>query len=95
MAFSCVLVRPVAETTKKPIAGKLSHHNFEISRSNVGHLEKVCSNVRQKLSRPQGDDMLDIDVNAMIWGIPMSATLKAAVHLGPYFQELSAAGHSP
>ena len=33
--------RPVAETTRKPIGTKLSHHNFEIQRNNVGHLEKV------------------------------------------------------
>ena len=59
--------RPVAETTKETIGAKLSHHNFQISGSNVGHLEKVCSNVRQKLSRPQGSDVLDIDINAMIW----------------------------
>ena len=26
--------------------------------------------------------MLDIDVNAMIWGIVMSLTMKGAVHLG-------------
>ena len=31
--------------------------------------------------------MLEIDVSTMIWGIFMSATLKAAVHLGPYYQE--------
>ena len=31
--------------------------------------------------------MLDIDVNAMIWGISMSATMKAAVHLGYDYQE--------
>ena len=58
--------RPVAETTKKTSGTKLSYHNFESSRNNVGHLEKVYSNVRRKLSRPQGDDMPDIDVNAMI-----------------------------
>ena len=26
--------------------------------------------------------MLDIDINATIWGMFMSATMKAAVHLG-------------
>ena len=31
--------------------------------------------------------MLDIDVNAMIWGIFMSATMNAAVHLGQGHQE--------
>ena len=59
--------RPVAETKKKTIGTMLSHHNFEIPRNNIGHLERVCSNVRRKLSRPQGDNMLDIDVTAMIF----------------------------
>ena len=77
-------MKPVAEKTKKIIGTKLSHHNFEIT--NVDHLEKVYSNVTQKLSRPQGDDMLDIDVNAMIWGF-FTANLKAAVHLGQDYQE--------
>ena len=58
--------RPVAETTKKTSGAKLSHHNFEISRNNVGSLEKVYSNVRRKLGRPQGGDMPDIDISAMM-----------------------------
>ena len=58
-------LRPVAETTRKTTGTKLSHHNLEISRNNVGHLEKVYSNVRQKLGRQPGDDIPDIDVNAM------------------------------
>ena len=42
--------RPVAEATKKnPIGAKLSHHNFKKSRNNVDPLQKVYSNVRQKL----------------------------------------------
>ena len=77
-------VRLVAETTKKPIGTKFSPHNLKISRNNVGHLEKVCSNGRQKLGRQSGDDMSD---NAMIWGMFMSATKKAAVHLGQSYQE--------
>ena len=31
--------------------------------------------------------MLDIDIDAMIWRIFMSATIKAAVHLGQDYQE--------
>ena len=75
----------VAETRNKHIGTKLFHYNFQIF--NVDHLEKVCSNVRQKLSRLQGDEMLNIDVNAMIWGIFMSAIMKAAVHLGQDYQQ--------
>ena len=59
--------RPLAETTEETIGAKLSHLNFEISGSNVGHLEKVFPNVRQKLSRPQRSGVFDIDINAMIW----------------------------
>ena len=31
--------------------------------------------------------MLDIDINAMVWGIFLSAATKAAVHLGQNYQE--------
>ena len=55
-----------AETTNNPLGTRLSHHNLRISRDNVGHLEKVYSNVRQKHGRQPGDDVLEIDVNAMI-----------------------------
>ena len=56
----------MAETIRKPIGTKLSHHNFEISRNNVGHLDKVCWIVRQRQSRLEGDEMLDVEVNGMI-----------------------------
>ena len=46
---------PVAKTTKNPDERGLFPHNLDISRSNV-HLEKVDSNVRQKLGRPQNDE---------------------------------------
>ena len=64
-----------------------SRHNFEISRSEVGHLEQLYSTARQKSSRQPGDDMPDIDIDAMIWGICMSATMNAAVHLVQDYQE--------
>ena len=71
---------PVAETTENSIG---------ISPNFVGHLEEVYSDVRQKFGRQPEDDMLEIDVNMVIWGIFMSATMKAAVHLGQYYQENS------
>ena len=77
----------VAETTKNPIGTRLSHHNLTISWNFVGHLEKFYSNVRQKLGRPPGDDMPEIDVNTMIWRIFMSSTKKETVHLGQDHQE--------
>ena len=57
-----------------------------ISPSNVDHLDKVYSNVRQKLGRQPKDDMLEID--RIIWRIfMMLASMKAAVHLGQHYQE--------
>ena len=79
--------KPAAETAKNPIGTRFSHHNMTISRIFVGHLEKVYSNVRQKLGRQPGDDMPEIDVNMMIWRIFTSATKKAAVHLGQDYQD--------
>ena len=55
--------------------------------NNVDDLEKVYSNVRRELGRPPNDDMEQIDVNMIIWIIFMSATMKAAVHLGKDYQE--------
>ena len=55
---------------------------FQISVAGVPHLEKVYSNFRQKIRRQSGDYMNDLGTNSLIWGIFMSATLDAAVHLG-------------
>ena len=71
------------ETTKD------SHHNMTISWNCVGHLEKGYSDVRQKLARQPEGDMPEIDANMMIWRIFMSVTMKAAVHLGQDYQDIS------
>ena len=73
---------------RNPFGTSLSHHNMTISPNFVGHLERVSSNVRQKHGRQPEDDMLEMDINMMIWGIFMSATLKAAVHRGQDRQEI-------
>ena len=59
--------RPVCEVPNQPTKVKLNHHNLEIS--NTRHIEKAFVNVRQKLNRPEDDQMvLDQKVNAFIWG---------------------------
>ena len=78
--------KPAAKTSKRLSETSLTHHIFQIS-SNVNHLEIVLSNVQQKLSRAEGDEMLDVSVNEMIWGVFVSATFKAPVHLGQDCQE--------
>ena len=47
------------------------------------YIEKVFTNVRQKVSRPEEDQMvLEQRVNVLKRGLFMSATMKAAIHLG-------------
>ena len=74
---------------KETCRRKFRHHrrrqwpnNYRISFASVPHLEKVCSKLRQKLGRKSGDDMNDLDTNLLIWGMFLSASLDAAVHLG-------------
>ena len=64
-----------------------SCHNFEISRNSVNHLENVYSNKCKTETESSSDDMFDSDVNAMIWGILTSATMRAAVYLGQDYQD--------
>ena len=61
-------------------------NNFQISVA-LPHFEKVHSNLRQKIGRKSGVDMNDIDTNSLIWGMFMSASLDAAVHLGKDYLE--------
>ena len=68
------MVKPVAETPNKTMSTKSSHHNFQIS--NVDHLEKNFSNVRQKWSR-----------RLTMTSTFMSATMLAAAHLAHDYQE--------
>ena len=63
---------------------RLTHHLFRCSMFPISR--KSSPNVRQKLSRPEGDEMLDVD--GMSWGIFMPATVKAAVHLGQEYEEI-------
>ena len=52
------IVKPVSKMINRLGETRLTHHNFQIL--SVDHLEKVFSNVRQSLSRPQGEEMQDI-----------------------------------
>ena len=65
---------------------KLNHHNLEISGTR--YIEKLFANVRQKLNRPEGDQIvLDQKVHVWKWGSFMSTTMKAAIHLGEDYNE--------
>ena len=62
-------------------------HNYRISRANVPHLEKVCSNLRQQLKRKPEDEIDHLDVHTLIRRMFMTVTQQAAVHLGNDFLE--------
>ena len=48
-------------TTKNSVGTRLFHHNLDLSPNNVNYPEKVYSNVRRNLGRPQHDDMEQIE----------------------------------
>ena len=75
-------VKPVARSKKITVGPSLFPHNLAGSPSNVEYLEKVFTYERLKHDRPQEDKMERIITIAIIWGFSMTASMKAAVHLG-------------
>ena len=57
-------------------------HHFHFSPDSVPHMEKDFSIARKIYDRKPTDNLKDLDVNPAIWGILISVTLQAAVHLG-------------
>ena len=55
----------MAETTKKPIVQNYLTTTLRYAGATFDIMRK---SIQRLLSRPQGDDMPDTDVNAMIWG---------------------------
>ena len=56
--------------------------SFSCASSVVPHMNEVYSIVRKIYGRSPTDDVDDLDVNTAIWGILVTVTLQAAVHLG-------------
>ena len=50
------------------------------------YLEKVFTNVRQKLNRSENEQIFD-HKGIFIWGLSISTTMRAAVHLGQHQNE--------
>ena len=51
-------------------------------------MEKVFSIVTQRYGLSPMDQLKNLDVNTTIWGMFMSATLQAAVHLGEEYRKI-------
>ena len=62
---------------------RLECRNVQISDQR--YLEKVCKNLRQKLNLAEEAPVLDLKTNVLIWGLLVSTTMKAAVHVGPNY----------
>ena len=77
--------RLVATEKTQIDTGRRWQHNFWVS--DLGYLENVYSNLRQKIGFKPGDEMLDTYVNALIWGMFTTATTNAAVHFGKDCEE--------
>ena len=68
-------------------------HHLHISPNCVQHIEKVFL---QRYGRSRTDKMNDLDVSTAIWGIFLSVTLQAVVHLGKdYTQKLRSTMNQP
>ena len=63
---------------------RLDFHNVHISDQR--YIEKVSTS-RQKLNLAEEAPVLDLKTNVLIWGLCMSTTMKAAVHVGPNYTE--------
>ena len=62
---------------------RLDYHSPQVSDSS--YIEKVLKTLRQKLNCSENDKMRDMNTNVLIWGLFMSTTKKASVHLGPNY----------
>ena len=80
--FLASAVKPAADGSGIVDVDSVRPNNFHMSVARVPHLERVYSNLRQKIGRKSGDDMNDLDTNSLMWGMFMSAALDAAVHFG-------------
>ena len=65
---------------------KMEFHSMQISDHQ--YLERVFKNLRKKLNLAEDAPVIGIEAlktNVLIWGLFMSTTMKAAIHLGPSY----------
>ena len=66
----------------------MEFHNMQISDHR--YLEKVSKNLQKQLNLAEVAPVIGIEAlktNVKTWGLCMSITMKAAVHLGPNYKE--------
>ena len=79
-------VKPGREAQNQLKEVKLNNHNLEIS--NTRYTENVFADVRQKLNRPEDDQIvLDKGSQCVDMGLFMSTTTQAAIHLEENYNE--------
>ena len=85
--------RPIASNSGLINIGLESPEEYEISADSIPHMERGYSKVRLMMNRKPGDGMDDLDKNQLMWGMFMSSTWNAAVHLGKIFWENQEKNH--
>ena len=60
----------------------LKHQKIQNPKVEFGHIISVCHQTRKSSRRKPTDNLKCLDVNIAVWGIFVSVTLQAAVHLG-------------
>ena len=61
-------------------------YNLHVSPATNHHMEAVFSMVREIYGREHDDTMDDLDVIWLFWSTVLTATLRAAVHLGQDYE---------
>ena len=67
---------------------KMEFHTMQISKHQF--LGKVVQNLQKKLGITENSPKFGIEAiktNVLMWGLFMSSTMKAAIHLGPNYTE--------
>ena len=55
--------------------------------SDHGYLENVFKNLQQQLNLAEEAPPLDLKATVLSWGLFVSTTMEASVHLGPNYNE--------
>ena len=79
--------KPVARSKKITVGPSLFPHNLVVLPGNDKFMEKVFAYVGQKLGRPEEHKMEQVNTSLMIWGLFVTASMRAAVHLRKDYAE--------
>ena len=77
--------KPARSIENQHTRTRLDDHSLQVS--GIVFIEEVFKPLGQKLNRSENDKMLHLKTYVLLWGLFMSTTMKASVHLGPNYNE--------